>query len=125
MDTDIHSLFQQLLTPLATPSAEPRLIRLVALPGSTAESLLPQLVLEGFDGREGVCEDFRFEATALSPSADLNLAPLLGQPLGLELIQASGAPRRWYGLVTEVGALGSDGGLARFRRPPAFSSGGV
>ncbi|GAB3752108.1 type VI secretion system Vgr family protein [Lysobacter olei] len=72
-------------------------------------------VTERFNGREAVCEGFRFEIDCLSPSAFSPLAPLLGQPATLRLRRADGGQRVWHGLCTQAAELGSDGGLARYR----------
>src|SRR5690606_34195024 len=74
--------------------------------------LASEAIVERFSGREAVCEPFRFEVSVLSSSAELDLAPMLGQPLGLRLDGPS--PRTWFGICTEVGLGGSDGGLARY-----------
>ena len=89
-------------------SQDARLIELdCALPGV--------FVPEHFEGREAVCEGFRFEVDCLSPSAFVPLAPLLGQPTTLRLRRADGGQRVWHGLCTHAAELGSDGGLARYR----------
>lgn len=89
-------------------SQDARLIELdCALPGV--------FVPERFEGREAVCEGFRFEVDCLSPSAFVPLAPLLGQPATLRLRRADGGQRVWHGLCTQAAELGSDGGLARYR----------
>lgn len=89
-------------------SQDARLIELdCALPGG--------FVPERFEGREAVCEGFRFEVDCLSPSAFVPLAPLLGLPAALRLRRADGAQRVWHGLCTHAAELGSDGGLARYR----------
>lgn len=89
-------------------SQDARLIELdCALPGV--------FVPERFEGREAVCEGFRFEVDCLSPSAFVPLAPLLGQPATLRLRRADDGQRVWHGLCTQAAELGSDGGLARYR----------
>ncbi|TWI12640.1 type VI secretion system Vgr family protein [Aerolutibacter ruishenii] len=89
-------------------SQDARLIELdCALPGV--------FVPERFEGREAVCEGFRFEVDCLSPSAFVPLPPLLGQPAALRLRRADGGQRVWHGLCTHAAELGSDGGLARYR----------
>ena len=73
------------------------------------------LVAERFTGHEGVCTDFRFEVDCLSTDARLDTGPLLGRAMTLRLQQADGHRRTWHGHCTRVQALGSDGGLARYR----------
>ncbi|MDI3262295.1 MAG: type VI secretion system Vgr family protein [Fulvimonas sp.] len=73
------------------------------------------LIVERFEGREAVNEDFRFTLDCLSASAYLDLKPLLGQPVVLGLATATGGRRCWHGHIAEAAALGADGGLARYR----------
>lgn len=103
---DMPSL-ASLPAPLAAPSQHARLIQL--------DAPVAGLVVERFHGREAVCADFRFDIDVFSPSASLDLAPLLAQPLALRLLRADGDSRTWHGLCTEAQALGADGGLARYR----------
>ncbi|MGY0612470.1 type VI secretion system Vgr family protein [Luteimonas sp. A501] len=113
---DVAQQWQEALASLARLSPGQRTIRLIEAPGGDPPAVLGQLaseaIVERFSGREAVCEPFRFEIAVLSSSAELDLAPLLGQPLGLRL--DGPAPRTWFGVCTEVGLTGSDGGLARY-----------
>ena len=113
---DVAQQWQEALASLARLSPGQRTIRLLEPPGGDPPAILGQLaseaIVERFSGREAVCEPFRFEVSVLSSSAELDLAPLLGQPLGLRL--DGPAPRSWTGICTEVGLTGSDGGLARY-----------
>ncbi|KGM53025.1 type IV secretion protein Rhs [Lysobacter concretionis Ko07 = DSM 16239] len=121
MDTDIQSLASSTRHLLAGLQHQ-RLIQ-ISTPG--IDTALPDaLVVERFRGREAVCEDFHFEIDCLSTSAFLDTKPLLGRPLSLRLQQpadanglpsTSGSRRHWHGHCTRVAALGSDGGLARYR----------
>ena len=89
-------------------SQDDRLIELdCALPGV--------FVPERFEGREAVCEGFRFDIDCLSPTAFAPLGSVLGHPATLRLRRADGAQRAWHGRVTRAAELGSDGGLARYR----------
>ena len=113
---EVATLWQDAIASLARLSPEQRLVRLAEVPGTDAPPILQELVREAiperFSGREAVCEPFRFEVSLLSSSAELDLAPMLGQPVGLRL--AGPAPRAWNGLCTGFGLTGSDGGLARY-----------
>lgn len=104
---EVSPLAQRLFAALAAPSQHARLIRVTAP--------VPGLVVERFTGSESVCAPYRFEIDCLSTSAFLDLDTVLGQPLALHLATADGTPRTWRGLCTEAMALGSDGGLARYR----------
>jgi type VI secretion system secreted protein VgrG len=73
------------------------------------------LVAEHAVGSEGVNQLFEFQLDLLSPSAQLDLRPLLGQEAALGLLQADGNQRHWHGIVTACERLGADGGLARYR----------
>ncbi|WP_172196940.1 type VI secretion system Vgr family protein [Niveibacterium sp. COAC-50] len=76
-----------------------------------ADTLLP----ERFAGREALSETFCFDLDCLSPSAHLDLKPLIGECVTLSLRQADGSLRRWHAHVTHAAQLGADGGLARYR----------
>lgn len=76
------------------------------------------LVAEMLDGMETLDHGgFRFELTALSIDAHLDLAALLGQPVLLELQtdDALGERRPFHGHVSAFERVGSNGGLARYR----------
>lgn len=82
----------------------------------TLRSPLPGagLLLDRFEGTEGVSEPFRFTLRLLSERAELDLKAFLGRPLGVDLATAGGAPRHFHGLVTSFRHLGTDGGFARY-----------
>lgn len=73
------------------------------------------LTVERFSGSEAVCALFSFSIDCLAPSAELDVASLLGREVSLRLLQADGGLRTWHGMVADVDALGADGGLARYR----------
>ncbi|MGQ4582773.1 type VI secretion system tip protein TssI/VgrG [Lysobacter sp. F60174L2] len=76
------------------------------------------LVAETFQGAESLDHGgFRFDLTALSTNAHLDLAELLGQPVLLELQAAETLSERrpFHGHVTAAERVGSNGGLARYR----------
>ncbi|QOW23191.1 type VI secretion system tip protein VgrG [Lysobacter avium] len=99
---------QSVARALSRVSQDERLIELsTALPDA--------LVVERFEGREAVCDDFRFTVDCLSTDAFLDARALLGQPMSLRLRLANGGLRHWHGHCTRVLPLGSDGGLARYR----------
>jgi type VI secretion system secreted protein VgrG len=76
-----------------------------------AHALLPERV--SID--EGVNALFDLDLQALSRQAGLDVGELLGTEATLELQLADGRLRPFHGVVMEVGALGSDGGFARYR----------
>lgn len=73
------------------------------------------LIVERLEGREAVNDDFRFTLDCLSASAFLDLKPLVGAAIRVNLATAAGGRRAWHGYVTHAAALGADGGLARYR----------
>ena len=74
------------------------------------------LVAETLDGTESLDHGgFRFELTALSIDAHLDLAQLLGQPVLLEMQTDEGERRPLHGHVSAFERVGSNGGLARYR----------
>ena len=75
-----------------------RLIELdCALPGV--------FVPERFEGREAVCESFRFGIDCLSPNTFAPLPGVLGQSATRRLRRADGALRTWNGLISHTSAL--------------------
>ena len=96
---------------LAAPGQHDRLLRLHTPFGPDV------LVAEAFRGEERLGGGgFRFEITALSVDAHLDLDALLGKPVLLELLCADSPVRRpFHGHVAAFEQLGSNGGLARYR----------
>lgn len=89
--------------------------RLITL-HTTADADLPAgLVVERFEGREGVNELFCFDIDVLSTTPYIKLKKFIGEEITLRLLQASGQRRAWHGYCTEAAWLGSDGGLTRYR----------
>lgn len=101
-----------LLSALSAPRQHERLMRLHTSLGPDA------LVAESLDGRESLDDGgLRFELTALSVNAHLDLAALLGEPVRLDLMAADAVDdlRSFHGHVTAFERIGSNGGLARYR----------
>lgn len=101
-----------LLSALSAPRQHERLLRLHTSLGPDV------LIAESLDGRESLDEGgFRFELTALSIDAHLDLSELLGQPVRLELMTADavGDLRCFHGHLSAFERIGSNGGLARYR----------
>ncbi len=75
------------------------------------------LLVEGFTGHEALGEHYRFEITALSTDAHLDIKALLGQPVLLELLTGLSRTdlRPFHGHVTQIEAVGANGGLARYK----------
>ena len=69
------------------------------------------LLLDRFQGTEGLSEPFRFTLQLLSERADLTLQDLMGQELGVSLTTGAGE-RRFSGRVTSFAHTGTDGGFA-------------
>ncbi|MFZ5521929.1 MAG: type VI secretion system Vgr family protein [Pseudomonadota bacterium] len=65
--------------------------------------------------QEAVNDLFDLDLQLLSPRPDLDVSRLLGSEATLELQLADGRLRPVHGVVMEAGALGSDGGFARYR----------
>ncbi|MBS1140760.1 MAG: Rhs element Vgr protein [Proteobacteria bacterium] len=100
-------MLQSLLDSLFTQHA-----RLLEIKTPLADAAL---MVERFQGREGVSESFRFEIDCVSTNAYFDLKPLIGEEVTLRLLQADGSKRSWHGYVTQAMQLGADGGLARYR----------
>ncbi|OZI30699.1 hypothetical protein CAL29_22150 [Bordetella genomosp. 10] len=64
---------------------------------------------------EGVSRLFAVTLDCLSTSTQLDVTPLLGREISLDLLLADRSTRRWHAMVTGVDNLGADGGLARYR----------
>lgn len=64
---------------------------------------------------EGVDTLFSLRIDCLASSAQLDVASLLGKEITLSQRLADGGWRRWHAVVESVEALGSDGGVARYR----------
>lgn len=96
-----------LSTTIAALSHRERLIRL--------QGPATGLVVERFEGKEGVCDDMRLQISCLSTDAFLATDDWLEQPMTLQLQLPDGKLRQWHGLCTDVAQLGSDGGLARYQ----------
>lgn len=112
-------LLASVLTALAAgPRQHDRLLRLHTPLGPEV------LVAETLDGMESVDGGgFRFDLTALSIDAHLDLDDLLGQPVLLQwqtdgdaaaMALGAGPLRPLHGHVTRVERVGSNGGLARY-----------
>jgi uncharacterized protein involved in type VI secretion and phage assembly len=106
---DISSLLPEFATPF---EQNRRLITLELGAGEIAgEQLLPQTVR----GTEALGQPYRFEIDCLSPSADIELKTLLGQPAKLGILTSADQKTIRCGLITRTEALPSDGGFARYR----------
>jgi len=86
--------------------------RLYGLEGG---DLLSTLQVERWRGEEQLSTCYQWTLDVLSLDAGLSLAELLGQRAALRITRADGARDRRSGLISEVQALGSDGGWARYR----------
>ncbi|WP_249936136.1 type VI secretion system Vgr family protein [Janthinobacterium lividum] len=73
------------------------------------------LLVEAFAADERLQEVGARDIIALSTSAHVALASLLGQPASLHISLADGTRTQFSGYVSEAAMLGSNGGLARYR----------
>ena len=73
-----------------------------------------KLLAECVRGEEGLGLGCRFDIAALSLDAAIPLKSLIGQPVLLELLTATGAWRPFHGHVTAAGLAGANGGFARY-----------
>ncbi|MDO8032789.1 type VI secretion system Vgr family protein [Janthinobacterium sp. SUN128] len=80
--------------------------------GEDADS---SLLVEAFAADEGLQEVGARDIIALSTSAHVALASLLGQPASLHISLADGTRTQFSGYISEAAMLGSNGGLARYR----------
>ncbi|AKJ26705.1 type VI secretion system Vgr family protein [Caldimonas brevitalea] len=83
----------------------------------TLETALDHCVLvpERARVREAVNQPFELEIDALSTSAYLDPAALVGEQISLRLQCGDGRYRPWHGFVLQAARIGSDGGAARYR----------
>ncbi len=97
----------------ASLSQHARLLRLQT--PKAAGEVNEDLVVERFSGREGIDALFQFDIDVLATSSAFDPQSLIGEELTLRLLLADGSTRAWHGQLTGASALGSDGGLARYR----------
>jgi type VI secretion system secreted protein VgrG len=115
------SLYQQILAALTgTPTQNQRLLRLTTPLGEDV-LLAERLSLHEDIGPwatakigSGVNAGLTAYVHVLAADAHIELKTLLGQPVVLQLEQASGSLRPWHGHITAAELQGSDGGLARY-----------
>lgn len=96
---------------LAQYTQDTRLLRFTAFSGAD------QLLVEHIEGHEGLSQGYRFDITALSSDAQIDLDGLLGQPALLEILtqQSRTDLRPIHGHISACERLGSDGGFTRYR----------
>lgn len=96
---------------LAQYTQDTRLLRLTTSLGADF------LLVERITGHEALSETYRFDITALSTDAHIDLRSLLGQPALLQILTQHSRTelRPIHGHVTAVELLASDGGFARYR----------
>lgn len=73
------------------------------------------LLVEAFAAQDGLQEIGHRDVIVLSTSAYLKLDTLLGQPARLDISLANRERTGFHGLITRASALGSNGGMARYR----------
>jgi type VI secretion system secreted protein VgrG len=96
---------------LAQYTQDTRLLRL------TTSSGPDQLLVEQIEGEEGLSHGYRFEITALSSDARIDLDEMLGQPALLQMLTQHSRRdlRPIHGHITRCERLGSDGSFTRYR----------
>lgn len=111
MNDALQGAASALRAQLAQFSQDTRLLRLTTSLGAD------KLVVESFEGHEGLSQGFKFDITALCTDAGLDLPSLLGQPVLLEILtqQSRSELRPLHGHVTAFELISSDGGFARYR----------
>src|SRR5690606_34844819 len=71
------------------------------------------LLVESFSAREALNELFEYHLSVLSTDAHLDVHALLAQPASLAISLPDGSRTTRSGVVTQAGAVCSNGGLAR------------
>jgi type VI secretion system secreted protein VgrG len=99
---------------LAQFSSATRLYALVVGDGSAAPAA-DDLLVEAFLADDPVQGVGARDVIAVSTSAFLDLAGLLGQPATLQVSLADGSRASFAGEISQAALLGSEGGLARYR----------
>jgi type VI secretion system secreted protein VgrG len=96
---------------LAQYTQDTRLLRF------TTSSGAGPLLVEHIEGYEGLSQGYRFDITALSSDAGIDLDSLLGQPALLQILTQHSRTdlRPIHGHITACERLGSDGGFTRYR----------
>ncbi|KQV79807.1 rhs element Vgr protein [Massilia sp. Root351] len=104
----MQAAIAQISAALAQYSSETRLYALVLEDG-------PDLLVEAFAADDELQGTGPRDVIVLSTDAHLQAASLLGRSATLELSLADGTRTRFSGDVTQMAALGSNGGFARYR----------
>ena len=86
--------------------------RLIKLTTPTLE--FQELLLENFNGTEGLSLLFNFTLSMLSQDPALELKTLIGKPACLEIELADGGARHVHGYITQFGNSGSQGNLTHY-----------
>lgn len=72
------------------------------------------LLIDRFDGVEGLNTLYEFQASCLSDNLYLDLRDLIGRQVSVSLKLPLGGKRQFNGYVTDFAQTGSDGGFARY-----------
>jgi Rhs element Vgr protein len=110
----INALTEQLSAALAAFSSTSRLYELT-IGDAGRRDASGALLVEAFAAEDAVDELGARDVIALSTSACLDAASLLGQPASLAVSLADGSRTHFAGDISEAAILGSDGGFARYR----------
>ena len=106
-----HPLTQDIVSAVAAFDGATRLYAL----SIGAEGADSGLLVEAFAADERLQEIGARDIIALSTSAHVPLASLLGQPASLHVSLADGTRTQFSGYISAAAMLGSNGGLARYR----------
>ena len=109
----MSTLMEQVSAILAQFTSVTRLYELEI--GDDASPANTSLLVEAFAADDAVDGVGAHDVIALSTSAQLDLASLLGQPASLVVSLADGTRTRFAGEISAAAMLGSDGGFARYR----------
>ncbi|WP_226939169.1 type VI secretion system Vgr family protein [Janthinobacterium sp. FT14W] len=105
---------QEIVSALAAFNGATRLYAL-SIGGQGQEADAADLLVEAFASDERLQAVGARDIIALSTSAHVALASLLGQPASLHISLADGTRMPFSGYISEAAMLGSNGGLARYR----------
>ncbi|MTV53347.1 type VI secretion system Vgr family protein, partial [Pseudoduganella buxea] len=108
------SLVEKVFATLAEFSSATRLYEL-AIPSVDADLGSGGLLVEAFVAMDALQETGPRDLIVLSTSANVDLPGLLGRSASLQVSLADGTRTSFSGDITETAALGSEGGLARYR----------
>lgn len=72
------------------------------------------LLLRSFRGSEGISRLFRFELDLLSENQSIDYTTIIGKNVTISLMQASGTPRFFNGIISRFGQGAAEGPFATY-----------